>query len=351
MSERTGKVQTVNGPLEPSELGITLMHEHVFCDLRARFREPAEITKRAFAHRPFETRDRWRVTANPLSNLDNLMVDNMEDAVNELLDFKKAGGRTLVDQTTRGLGRDPDAIRAVSNLTGLNIIAGTGYYVEMTHPADMPTRSEESLAEEMTREILQGVGDSGIRCGIIGELGCERVSDSELKVVRAGARAQRATGAPLSVHTMFLYSGREGGLRIAKELDHAGADLGRVVFCHQDGSGADFGYQEELLRRGLTLEYDVFGFELGFVVDGVAAQWPTDAQRIQELKRLIGAGWIEQIVISQDICMKCMTRKYGGWGYAHILDVLVPRFRAAGIGSNELETLMLKNPRRLLTFA
>ena len=351
MSERTGKVQTVNGPLEPSELGITLMHEHVFCDLRARFREPAEITKRAFAHRPFETRDRWRVTANPLSNLDNLMVDNMEDAVNELLDFKKAGGRTLVDQTTRGLGRDPDAIRAVSNLTGLNIIAGTGYYVEMTHPADMPTRSEESLAEEMTREILQGVGDSGIRCGIIGELGCERVSDPELKVVRAGARAQRATGAPLSVHTMFLYSGREGGLRIAKELDHAGADLGRVVFCHQDGSGADFGYQEELLRRGLTLEYDVFGFELGFVVDGVAAQWPTDAQRIQELKRLIGAGWIEQIVISQDICMKCMTRKYGGWGYAHILDVLVPRFRAAGIGSNELETLMLKNPRRLLTFA
>jgi phosphotriesterase-related protein len=150
---------------------------------------------------------------------------------------------------------------------------------------------------------------------------------------------------------MFLYSGREGGLRIAKELEHAGADLGRVLFCHQDGSGADFGYQEELLRLGLTLEYDVFGFDLGFVVDGVAAQWPTDTQRIQELKRLIEAGWIEQIVISQDICMKCMSRKYGGWGYAHILDALVPSFRAAGIGPKELETLMLKNPRRLLTFA
>jgi phosphotriesterase-related protein len=160
MSEQTGKVQTVNGPIEPTELGVTLMHEHVFCDLSARFREPAEITKRAFAHRPFETRDRWRVTADPLSNLDNLIVDNMEDAVSELLDFKKAGGRTLVDQTTRGLGRDPEAIRAVSNLTGLNIVIGTGHYVEMTHPADMPTRSEESLAEEMTREILEGVGDS-----------------------------------------------------------------------------------------------------------------------------------------------------------------------------------------------
>ena len=351
MSERTGNVQTVNGPIEPGELGVTLMHEHVFCDLSARFKEPAGITKRAFAHKPFETRDRWQVTADPLSNLDNLMVDNMEDAVSELLDFKKAGGQTLVDQTTRGLGRDPEAVRSVSNLTGLNIVAGTGYYVEFTHPADMPTRSEESLAEEMTREIVEGVGDAQIRCGIIGELGCERVSESELKVVRAGARAQRATGAPLSVHTMFLYSGRDGGLRIARELERAGADLRRVVFCHQDGSGADFGYQQELLRLGLTLEYDVFGFEMGFVVDGVAAQWPTDMLRIQELKRLIDSGWIEQIVISQDICMKCMTRKYGGWGYAHILDVLVPRFRAVGIGSNELQTLMVKNPRRLLTFA
>src|SRR6202007_571280 len=198
------------------------------------------------------------------------------DAVSELLDFKKAGGQTLVDQTTRGLGRDPEAIRAVSNLTGLNSVAGKGYYVEFTHPADMPTRSEESLAEEMTREIVEGVGAAQIRCGIIGELGCERVAASDLKGGRAGARAQRATGAPLSVHTMFLYSGRDGGLRIATELERAGADLSRVVLCHQDGSGADFDYQQELLRLGLTLEYDVFGFEMGFVVDGVAAQWPTD---------------------------------------------------------------------------
>ena len=150
---------------------------------------------------------------------------------------------------------------------------------------------------------------------------------------------------------MFLYSGREGGLRIAEALEQAGADLSRVVFCHQDGSGADFGYQQELLRRGLTLEYDLFGFEMGFVVDGVAAQWPTDTQRVQELKRLIDAGRIEQIVISQDICIKCMTRKYGGWGYAHILDVVVPRFHAAGIGPDELQTLMVKNPQRLLAFA
>lgn len=351
MLERTGKVQTVRGLVEPGQLGVTLMHEHVLCDLSARFKEPPEITKRAFAHKPLEVRDRWRVMIDPFSNLDNLVVDDMEDVVAELLDFKKAGGQTLVDQTTRGLGRDPEAVRAVASLTGLNIIAGTGYYVELTHPADMRERSEESLAEEMIRETIEGVENSGIRCGIIGELGCERISDPELKVVRAGARAQRASGVPLSIHTMFLYSGREGGLRIAETLERAGADLSRVVFCHQDGSGADFDYQQELLRRGLTLEYDLFGFEMGFVVDGVAAQWPTDTQRVQELKRLIDAGWIEQIVISQDICIKCMTRKYGGWGYAHILDVVVPRFHAAGIGPDELQILIVDNPRRLLTIA
>ena len=180
MSERTGSVQTVNGPIEPGELGVTLMHEHVFCDLSARFRGTGRnLPSEPSLTKPFRnSRSVAGDGRSRISNLDNLMVDNMEDAVSELLDFKKAGGQTLVDQTTRGIGRDPEAIRAVSNLTGLNIVAGTGYYVEFTHPADMPTRSEESLAEEMTREIVEGLGDAQIRCGIIGELGCERVSES-----------------------------------------------------------------------------------------------------------------------------------------------------------------------------
>ncbi|MDO8588352.1 MAG: hypothetical protein Q7T82_15090 [Armatimonadota bacterium] len=83
----------------------------------------------------------------------------------------------------------------------------------------------------------------------------------------------------------------------------------------------------------------------------MSARWPTDTQRILELKRLIDAGWIRQIFISHDICLKSMTRKYGGWGYAHIFDVVQPRFRAAGIGSDALQTLTVENPRRLLTFA
>jgi phosphotriesterase-related protein len=244
-----------------------------------------------------------------------------------------------------GVADDPGAERLAKRD---NHVVGTGYYVCFTHPPDMDRRSEGSLADEMIADITEGIGPTGIRCGIIGELGCEVLSENELKVLRAGARAQRATGATISVHTMFLYTGREGGLRIADELEAAGADLSRVVFCHQDGSGVDLEYQRDLLHRGINLEYDVFGFEVAFMANGILAQWPTDTQRIQELKRLIDDGWISQILISQDICMKSMTRKYGGWGYAHILESLRPRFAAAGITADYLARVMIDNPQRLL---
>ena len=121
-----------------------------------------------------------------------------------------------------------------------------------------------------------------------------------------------------------------------------------MVFCHQDGSGVDLEYQRDLLHRGINLEYDVVGFEVAFMANGILAQWPTDTQLIQELKRLIDDGWISQILISQDICMKSMTRKYDGWGYAHILESLRSQFAAAGITADNLARVMIDNPQRLL---
>lgn len=348
MSERVGKVQTVNGLISPDDLGLTLMHEHILSDLAVRFAEPEELSKRAFAHAPLTPSDRWRVLADLSSNRDNLVLDDVDAAVRELTHFKKSGGRTVVDQTTRGLGRDPVAVRAIANLTGLNVVMGTGYYIDATHPQGMTKRREEDIAEEMTREILEGVGSTGVRCGIIGEIGCETLSDNELKVVRAAARAQQRTGALVTIHTMFLYSGPAGGIKIADELERAGADLTRVVLCHQDGSGEDPKYQTELLHRGLCLEYDLFGFEVAFEASGSVAQWPTDTQRIQEVRQLLEQGWIDRILLSQDICLKMMTRSYGGWGYAHIVDVLRTRLYAAGISEEHLHTMMVENPKRLL---
>lgn len=347
-AQRSGMVQTVNGLISPDELGLTLMHEHLLCDLSIRFKEPEESTRRAFAHQQFTTPDRWRVLADLTSNRDNLILDNVEAAAAEAMHFKRSGGRTIVDQTTRGLGRDPIAIRAISNLTGLNVVMGTGYYVDVTHPNGMELRHEQDIADEMTCEIIQGISNTGVRCGIIGEIGVEVFSDNELKVLRAAAIAQKQTGALVTVHTMYLYSGAAGGIRIADELEKAGADLSRVVFCHQDGSGEDVSYQNELLNRGVLLEYDLFGFEVAFEASGQAAQWPSDARRIQEVAALLERGWINHVLVSQDICVKFMTRAYGGWGYAHILDVVRSRMRLAGITDENMTTMMVENPKRLL---
>lgn len=351
MTKRTGKVQTVNGLISPDQLGLTLMHEHLLCDLSVRFKEPEESTRRAFSHQPFTPADRWRVLADLTSNRDNLVLDSVEAAAAEAMHFKRSGGRTIVDQTTRGLGRDPTAIRAIANLTGLNVVMGTGYYVHLTHPADLYQRHEQDIADEMTREIVEGIGNTGVKCGIIGEIGVEVLSDDELKVLRAAAIAQRQTGALVTVHTMYLYSGAEGGIRIANELEKAGADLSRVVFCHQDGSGDNVHYQNELLNRGVLLEYDLFGFEVAFEASGKAAQWPSDARRIQEVADLLDRGWIRQVLISHDICVKFMTRAYGGWGYAHILDVVRSRMRLAGITDENMTTMMIESPSRLLPLA
>lgn len=350
-TERAGKVQTVNGLIAPEDLGLTLMHEHLLCDLTVRFNAPEAIAQRAFANAPFTPADRWRVLADLTCNKDNLLLDDVAAAAAEAMHFKRSGGRTIVDQTTRGLGRDPIAVREISNLTGLNVVMGTGYYVHLTHPPDIATRSEQDIADEMVSEIFDGIGSTGVRCGIIGEIGAEVLSDGELKMLRAAALAQQKSGALVTVHTMYLYAGADDGIRVVDELEKAGADLTRVVLCHQDGSGENVPYQEALLKRGVNLEYDLWGFEVAFEASGRTAQWPSDARRIAEVKDLLERGWINQVLLSHDICVKFMLRAYGGWGYAHLLDVVRPRLRTAGIGDRHLETMMIDNPRRLLPLA
>jgi phosphotriesterase-related protein len=233
-------------------------------------------------------------------------------------------------------------------VAGINVVMGTGYYIEATHPPEMANRDETELAEEMTREITDGVGDSGIRCGLIGEIGCETLSDGELKVLRAAARAQRATGALISVHTMFHYTGPEAGIRVARTLESAGANLSRVMFSHQDASGRDRDYQQEILKAGISLSYDTFGFEIPLLASGMLQIWPSDSERLEGIRWLCERGWSEQVLISQDVCVKCMLRKYGGWGFAHILEALPGIMSAAGVDRALRHTMMVENPKRLL---
>jgi phosphotriesterase-related protein len=154
------------------------------------------------------------------------MLDEQE-AIEEAMLFKKAGGNTIVDVTNVGIGRDPLALARISRATGLNIIMGSGHYLAGSHPKDLAEKSEEEIAEEIVRDITEGAQGTTIRAGLIGEIGCSYpMHQNEKKALRAAGMAQKMTGAPLSVHP-----GRKnniGALEAIDVLDKAGADLQRA---------------------------------------------------------------------------------------------------------------------------
>jgi phosphotriesterase-related protein len=347
----TGKVQTVSGVIDADQLGITLPHEHLLLSQRdSRFVEPLEASARARAHESFRVENRWRFMTNANANLDNIVLDDVEMIIEEAGWFTRMGGRTIVDCGSIGIGRDPDGLRAIAGGTGLNVVMGSGYYIDKTHPIHIREADERAIADEIVSDICVGVGYSRVKAGIIGEIGCEGPTDQELKVLRAAVLAQKETGAVINIHTAFIFTGRDGGLRVAEELDRVGADCSRVIYSHQDGSGADPEYQRQLLERGIVLEYDCFGVEsTTFAYGGV--NWPKDKERIEDIQRLINDGWISQLLISQDTCFKMQMKRFGGVGYSHILDFVVPLMRHMGMNDDQIEILMSANPKRLFPFA
>ena len=350
-TQQAGRVQTVTGLIDPEELGITLMHEHLLLDVGAYFDEPGEAGIRAWVDAPL-TVDRlgyialyWHV------NRDNTVILDERFAADQAERFMLAGGRTVVDTTNVGLGRDPLALARISRRTGLNIVMGSGYYVRLFHPADMAERDEDRITGEIVRDITVGVGGTGVRAGIIGEVGnMWPPQDDEVRALRAAARAQVETGAAITVHPGF---DPQSPPSILDELGRAGADLSRVVMGHLD-TFHDRGLLAELAASGCYLQWDTYGNEetlFGEVGSGSgsALDMPSDEQRLDALEFVAGLGYLDRVLISQDVFLKCMTVAYGSKGYGHIVTNILPRLLARGWEGQQVEALMVANPRRLLT--
>jgi phosphotriesterase-related protein len=348
----TGKAQTVLGTVSPESLGVTLPHEHLFCDFVTALSnyKPVEATEKGFYYQPVNLENLWWITYHPCSNQDNIRLYDESMAVKEAFYFKHAGGGTIVDLTSQSIGGDPLALARLSRATGLNIIMGAGYYLANTHPADMDSKTEKDICEEIVFEVTVGVGNTGIRAGIIGELGCsEPLADNEQKVLRAAARAQQHTGAPLNIHP-----GRKpepdvrGCLEIIEILSKAGADISHTVISHIDRTLRGPEERRQLAETGCFLEYDIFGWEGYHTFSTI--DLPNDNQRINEIIQLIDQGYLGQVLISQDVCWKHRLRSYGGHGYDHILRNVVPVMRLKGMSEEQIHTLLVDNPKRLLQF-
>ena len=342
-------VMTVLGPVRADSLGITLVHEHLLIDLRNQFSEFTDPQRRRISREKLCLANSGIVRRNPYAIKDNLVLDNLSLAAKELMEFKRAGGETVVDCTNIGIGRFPTRLRKLSRRTGLNIVAGCGYYTRDTHPAALRCWPAERLADEMVRDLTRGIGRTGIRAGVIGEIGTSStIHPDERKVLLAAAKAFRRTDAALFVHT---YPWDQTGLEATKLLIREGVDPAKIVICHIDVD-INERYIRQLLKRGVCVEFDNFGKE--FYIDAADRKgfcggvFARDIERVRAIYGLLESGYERQILISTDICLKGLLRRYGGWGYGHILEHIVPMLRDEGVPLKVIRVLLVGNPRRLL---
>jgi len=339
------EIITVNGAIGVDSLGIILPHEHVFINLMNQFNEPVDQKKRTLSCATISLSNYGFLRRNPYAIRENVVLDDLDLAVEELSWFKELGGLTVVDCTSIGIGRSPEKLREAMERSGINIVAGCGYYTADTHPADMDKRSVEEIAGEMERDLTTGIGNTGIRAGVIGEIGTsDPIHPDELKNLYAAVEAHKRTNAPLQIHT---YPWGKTGIDVSDLLINLGVDPDRIVICHIDVA-FDFEYLRALLERGVYVEFDNFGKE--FYIDRqdrvgfTGGFFASDLERVRAIRQLIEWGYEHRILIANDICLKQMLRHYGGWGYGHILSHIVPMMEDEGISRHNIDLLIRHSP-------
>jgi phosphotriesterase-related protein len=293
-----------------SSTGKILPHEHIFCDF-------TKIT----------------------GNSDHLLND-LELAKRELVDFTRSGGQVVVDTTPIDLGRDPRKLLALSLSVDVDIIMSTGWYRKAFYPAYIDELATKDLAKILIEDLTIGIDvGNGQRAyaGLIGEIGVDRdaVSALEERVLRASALAHLETGAPISTHSS-MYPVGTSQLEI---LLQEGVNPMSVIIGHAD-TYLDIDYHIELLDSGVYLQFDTFGRNHMNPHEG----------RMEALFDLISKGYRDQILISSDRCFRSDLKAFGGLGYEYIVGPLSEEFLDRGLSADDIDALLRINPLRALSW-
>lgn len=341
-------VQTVLGSIRREELGITTPHEHILIDLSAFFVEkpqPDCSNPRTDA----VTMERLGVlNYDPYALLDNLILNNEPTQIREIKRFAAAGGRTVVDMTTTGIMRDPAALRRAARETGLNIVAGAGFYVGSTHSQALRAMTPQEIGAHIVREITEGMDGTDVKAGVIGEIGIsELFEESERRVLEGAGLAQQSTGYPVSVH---INPWTTYGLEAADMLLDRGVPARKICICHVDVEGREE-YIRQLLDKGVFIEFDNFGKQ--YYVRRSARRFGyggfiSDSRRVELVNQFVREGYAGQILLSCDVCLKTLLHAYGGWGYDHVLTNIVPMLREDGVSDRDIDRMLRENPADFL---
>lgn len=316
------QLETARGPIDTADLGVTLMHEHVFI-----------------------------MTTEIAQNYPDAWGDEdarVADAITRLNELKSAGVDTIVDLTVIGLGRYIPRIARVAAGTELNIVVATGVYTYNDVPFYFHYRGPgtmldgpEIMAEMFVRDIESGIADTGIKAAILKCATDEPgVTPGVERVLRAVAQAHRRTGAPISTHT---HAGLRRGLEQQRIFEEEGVDLSRVVIGHS-GDSTDLGYLEELIAAGSYLGMDRFGIDLILPFE----------DRVNTVAALCERGHTDKMVLSHDA--NCYFDALPGevssvaapnWHYLHIHNDVIPALRQRGVTDDQLRTMLVDNPRKI----
>lgn len=337
-----GRAQTVLGLLDPAALGPTLMHEHVICDIT-----PPKLAATGVEGDEIDICNCWQINYGQKTSALKYKLNQRDIAAKEIREMVAAGGRTVVDLTSGGLKPDPAALADISRASGAHLIMGCGHYVDEYQNKGNRERSVDDFAAEMVAQVFEGAWGTDVRAGIIGEIGCQAPwTAMERRVMQGAIIAQQETGAAINVHP-----GRheDQPQEVADFFLKQGAPMDRMVMSHIDRTIFDETRLLRLADTGCVIEFDLFGMEQSYYTHS-DIDMPNDAVRLRLMRALIDRGHLERIVISHDICYRTRLTRYGGHGYQHIFANVIPMMRRRGYGETEIDTIMVRTPKRLLTF-
>jgi phosphotriesterase-related protein len=337
-----GMAMTVTGPVPVDELGMTLFHEHLHMDSSPLL---AVHGYQAESESPFDAEAAAEARWNPGSHPDNYRLTETALIGTEVARFRDAGGGCVVDQTPAALGRDPRALQRIAADSGVHVVMGAGHYLAPTHDAWVADVSDVELAHRLSQECRNGDPDTGIHPGIIGEIGTSiPVHPSEIRVLRAAACAALESGLAVSVH---LHPWGRTGNEVVDVLLAEGLPAERVALGHLNTAWDDEPYLSRLADRGVSLVFDLFGFDHSLI--GIGRWPPSDLDVARTVAALFASGHGHQVLISHDIGVRSRLVAYGSWGYAHIPRHVLPLLIELGLSDADIEQLLVASPGRLLT--
>ncbi len=297
-------IQTVLGPLAPEQMGVTMCHEHLAVNLS---------TVREDADSVFS---------------DSALIRNEVELA------KKEGVATFIEVSCNDMGRDAAALVRLSRACGVNIVCATGFYLDVYHPDWVRSGSVEEIQAVFEKELKEGIGDTGVKAGVIGEIAGEadHLTQSEQKVFTAAARAGASCGCAVTTHCQMGRMGIEQSALLQKN----GMNPAKIVLGHMDLAN-DMGYYRQVLSQGVNIGFDTCG----------KTAYLEDAVRADNLCRLLDEGYAAQIMLSQDVSRKSYLTAAGKYGYLAVMRKMVPLLRTRGVPQQLLDQMLIQNPARI----